>query len=89
MQVRAEFLDHYPKLTRLIARVEAMQLHVAAGESCAQAWLIQWLNTPFAELDGRKPAHFLDYPDYDLILVGLLVQLRSRHAWQTEPTALS
>lgn len=83
-----EYIRTYPKLNRLLARVEAMQLHLEDDEPSTAIWLTKWLDMPFDELDGRTPAYFLQSADYDLILVGLLVQLRSRTAWCHEDQAI-
>ncbi len=83
MGLPADYLETYPKLQRLLEQVEARQLHMQ-GHGLGQspgAWLAQWLSTPFDDLNGRQPSHFLAYADYDLILIGLLIKLQSSMAW--------
>lgn len=84
MGLAAEYLETYPKLQRLVEQVEARQLHVqtAGPRLSPSAWLARWLSTPFDDLDGRQPAYFLPYADYDLILIGLLIKLQTSLIWQ-------
>lgn len=82
MGLPADYLETYPKLTRLLEQIEARQLH-RQGQS-PRAWLAQWLSTPFDDLNGRQPSHFLPCADYDLILIGLLIKLQSSLAWQDD-----
>lgn len=90
MGLPADYLETYPKLQRLLEQVEARQLHArgpAHGRGQGQspgAWLAQWLTTPFDDLDGRQPSHFLAYADYDLILIGLLIKLQSSMVWRDD-----
>ena len=69
------------KLQRLIDQVERHQLHKGADVHGSQEWLLKWLSTPRFDLNGRKPAHFLDHEDFDLILVGILIKERTSQAW--------
>lgn len=82
MRLPADYLETYPKLNRLLEQIEARQLH-RPGQN-PRAWLAEWLCTPFDDLNGRQPAHFLPYADYDLILIGLLIQLQSSLAWKDD-----
>jgi len=72
------------KLQRLVDQVERCQLHLGTEVSGPREWLIKWLSTPLDDLDGRKPSHFLDHEDFDLILVGLLIRKQTKHAWRNE-----
>jgi hypothetical protein len=70
-----------PQLLRLIEQVERRQLHRGSGFDDPRAWLVHWLGTPDADLNGRKPISFIEEADWDLILVGLLIRKRTRQAW--------
>lgn len=84
MGLPADYLETYPKLNRLLEQVEARQLHAQGQGQSPAAWLAKWLSTPFDDLNGRQPSHFLAYADYDLILIGLLIKLQSSLVWQDD-----
>jgi hypothetical protein len=67
--------EYTPQLKRLLDQVERRQLHQGTCYESPRDWLVNWLATPFDDLNGRKPASFLDNEDFDLILVGLLAHL--------------
>ena len=71
-----------PNLQRLVDQVETRQLHKGSSFDDPRAWLENWLTTPEDDLNGRKPAIFLQEPDCDLILVGLLIRKQTRIVWK-------
>lgn len=73
------------KLQRLVDQVEQRQFHREERMSSARAWLVQWLSTPQADLNGRKHASFLEHDDFDLILLGLLVKRQTSREWMRAP----
>jgi hypothetical protein len=77
------------QLQRLIDQVERLGLHRAMEALSPREWLIRWLATPQDELNGRKPASFLEHEDFDLILVGLLIRARTAQAWDAPGHSLS
>jgi hypothetical protein len=91
MTLTPNTFEHSPQLKRLLDQVEQHQLHRGSTFGTPREWLVNWLATPFDDLNGRKPASFLGDDDYDLILVGLLAHLKpeaSRHVARLPATAL-
>ncbi len=83
MTNRNEIRHLPPKLQRLLEQVQLKGLHRGSEFDDPRAWLINWLYTPDEDLNGHNPARFLDDPDCDLILVGLLIRKQTRLAWGT------
>lgn len=48
-------------------------LHRGTGYQDPVTWLLNWMNTPMDDLNGRRPVAFVDQPDWDLLLAGLLL----------------
>jgi hypothetical protein len=75
MTLTPQTLDQSPQLKRLLEQVERRQLHRGSRFATPREWLVNWLATPFDDLNGRKPASYLEDENFDLILVGLLGHL--------------
>jgi hypothetical protein len=60
---------------RLDELVRACDLHRGTEFHDPLTWLLDWMNTPRPELDGRCPSSFTDQPDGELVLTGLLLYL--------------